>query len=82
MKPFFGDFERALNFIKKKGYVHLIDPFQVPDEDKNEVIHFFLSEKDLRDDIFTKLVETLNDVVEENGQYYLILDSLDELADL
>lgn len=82
MKPFFGDFERALNFIKKKGYVHLIDPFQIPDEDKNEVIHFFLSEKDLRDDIFTKLVETLNDVVEENGQYYLILDSLDELADL
>jgi len=82
MKPFFGDFKTALNFIKKKGYIHLIDPFQVPDEDRNELIYYFLSEPDLRDGVFKKLLESLHDVKEENGQYYLILDSLDELAEL
>lgn len=82
MKPFFGGFENALNFIKKKGYIHLIDPLAVPDEDRNELVYYFLSEPDLRNDMFKKLVSLLSDVVEENGQYYLIVDSLDELADL
>ena len=36
----------------------------------------------MRDGVFKKLLESLHDVKEENGQYYLILDSLDELADL
>ena len=82
MKPFFGDFETALNFIKKKGYIHLIDPLKVPDEDRNELVYYFLSEPDLRNDMFKKLTSLLNDVVEENGEYYLVVDNLDELASL
>jgi len=78
----FGGYENALKFLKKKGYLNLIDPFQLPDETKNSVIFYFLNDEETRDKMFNELVSILNDVVEENGQYYLILDDLDELAEL
>jgi hypothetical protein len=80
--PYFGDFETALNFLKKKGYLHLLDPFEVPDEFRNGLIHFLLSEKETREGTLKTLISRLSDVKEENGQYYLILDGREELAEL
>jgi DNA-binding protein YbaB len=80
LEPFFGSFENAFSFLKKKDLFHLLDYTELPSNYVNEYVHFLLSEKEYRPEILKKLIGKL-DVIEEGGNYYIREDG-EDLADL
>lgn len=80
IEPYFGDMETAIKFLTKKGYIHLIDPFQLSSNLINPVIYSLLQTDETRDGMMKKLIGRLADVSEVDGNYYMVTDQ-EDLAD-
>lgn len=78
----FEDMGEILEYLKHRDYLHLINPFKLDDEYQNEVINVLLNDKKSYKTVMKQIKNILGDVIEENDEYYLIIDRLDELAGL
>ena len=84
LKPLFGDFDMVINLLSKFNMTHLLDPYDDNLYDIRNTLIYSLINSD-NDEVskrwMNSLIKDLGDISEINGQYYLDLSSLDELAD-
>jgi len=82
LEPLFGDIDTVINLLSKFDMVHLLDPYNDDLYDiRNSLIYSLLNNDKTSKQWFDLLIKDLGDISEINGQYYLDLSSLDELAD-
>jgi hypothetical protein len=84
LEDYFDDMSVLFDVLNKRGYLHLIDPFSVDlGSYHNKVVYTILnSDGELSDKLFKKLANSLGDIDEINGEYYLNIRDLKDLADL
>lgn len=84
LEDYFDDMSVLFDVLNKRGYLHLIDPFSVDlGSYHNKVVYKILnSDGELSDKLFKKLANSLGDIDEINGEYYLNIRDLKDLADL
>ena len=84
LEDHFDDMSVLFELLDKKGYLHLIDPFDTDlGSHHNKVVYAILnSSGEGSDKLFKRLANSLGDIDEINGEYYLNISELTDLAEL